>query len=141
MAHLQAISDDVLIAGQIQASDFADLVDWDVRTIVINRPDDEEPGQLNQADIQALAKEHDINVVYNPVVGSQISDSDVAAQARAFKETTEGRVLSYCRSGMRSTVLWALANKHILSSDVIISRAAELGYDLRPLEYRLQGKI
>jgi uncharacterized protein (TIGR01244 family) len=43
--------------------------------------------------------------------------------------------LAFCRSGTRSTYLWALARKTSGGSGAeIVLQAAEAGYDLSPLE-------
>jgi sulfide:quinone oxidoreductase len=48
-------------------------------------------------------------------------------------------VLAYCRSGMRSTTLWGLANAGRLPAAQIVSRAAACGYDLGALARRLEA--
>ena len=56
-----------------------------------------------------------------------------------------GPVLAYCRSGARSTTLWALAQAGagLISVDQILSAARAAGYDLdqhRPLLESLAGQ-
>jgi sulfide:quinone oxidoreductase len=48
-------------------------------------------------------------------------------------------VLAYCRTGMRSTTLWGLANAGRLPAAQIISRAAACGYDLSALARRIEA--
>ena len=46
----------------------------------------------------------------------------------------EGPVLAFCRSGTRSTYLWALArSSRGADADSLIGQAAAAGYDVRPL--------
>jgi uncharacterized protein (TIGR01244 family) len=55
----------------------------------------------------------------------------VEAMAEALEQ---GPVLAFCRSGTRSTCLWALArSSRGADPDILIRDAAEAGYDLRPL--------
>ena len=52
-------------------------------------------------------------------------------------ECSEGSVLAYCRSGTRSTLLWALARASLGDDPgTLAEQAAQAGYDLasiRPL--------
>ena len=53
---------------------------------------------------------------------------------RAALDGSEGKVLAYCRSGTRSTLLWALAEASAgKSPDELAEQAARAGYDLGPI--------
>ncbi len=52
-------------------------------------------------------------------------------------EELKGPVLAFCRTGTRSTTLWALAEARHLDPDAILTTAAEAGYDLGALKPRL----
>jgi uncharacterized protein (TIGR01244 family) len=46
----------------------------------------------------------------------------------------EGRTLAFCRSGTRSTYLWALASHRSgVDGATIVAQAEAAGYDLTPL--------
>ena len=50
-------------------------------------------------------------------------------------EANDGKTLAFCRSGTRSTLLWALARVHMGDDpDAVEAAAAEAGYDLCELE-------
>jgi uncharacterized protein (TIGR01244 family) len=52
----------------------------------------------------------------------------------AALEQAEGPILAYCRSGTRSTLLWALAAaKQGEAPDTIARMAAQAGYDVSPI--------
>jgi uncharacterized protein (TIGR01244 family) len=55
--------------------------------------------------------------------------------AQALKAMPEGgRALAYCRSGTRSTLLWALARAKMGGNPMnIASNAAKAGYDISPV--------
>ena len=62
-----------------------------------------------------------------------ISEGQVAAMADALA-TADGPVLAYCRSGTRSTLLWALAEaRRGVSPHSLTAAAAEAGYDVTPV--------
>ena len=55
------------------------------------------------------------------------------AMANAL-DTAKGPVLAYCRSGTRSTLLWALAEASTGEHPAVLAeKAAAAGYDLAPV--------
>src|SRR3954468_22358950 len=117
----------VFVAGQIMPADVAAL---DVRIVINNRPDGEEPGQPASADIEAAARTAGLDYRHIPIAGA-ISADQVEAMAEALEA---GLALLFCRSGTRSTYLWALARaSRGAEPETLIARAAEAGYDLRPI--------
>jgi uncharacterized protein (TIGR01244 family) len=104
-----------------------------VALIVNNRPDDEEPGQLTGAEIEAAARGAGLGYVAIPVTHAGFSMPQVQAMADALAGA-EGPVLAYCRSGTRSTLLWALSEAMRGADPEDLARAAaQAGYDLKPV--------
>ncbi len=53
-------------------------------------------------------------------------------------DNAEGKVLAFCRTGTRSTLLWALAEARGGRDPAAIERAAQAaGYDLTPIRLAL----
>jgi uncharacterized protein (TIGR01244 family) len=105
--------------------------------IVNNRPDEEEPGQPSAAELEAAARAAGLDYRHVPV-GSGFSASQVEAMTEAL-EAAQGAVLAFCRSGTRSTLLWALArSQQGDAADELTRKAAAAGYDLRPIAALLQ---
>ena len=101
-----------------------------IRLIVNNRPEGEEPGQTTGTAIEAAARAAGIAYVAIPVTHAGFSEPQVSAMARALEGAT-GPVLAYCRSGTRSTLLWALAEaSNGADPDELAEAAAAAGYDL-----------
>ncbi|TVQ40772.1 MAG: TIGR01244 family phosphatase [Geminicoccaceae bacterium] len=121
--------DGFYVAGQLQREDFAAAAAEGVRTVINNRPDGEAPDQLSHADAQEAAKAAGMAYHYLPVVNGQLNIETVEA-LRALLDEIEGPVLAYCRSGTRSTFLWAFAKGDSLPTDDIVEAAAAAGYDL-----------
>ena len=67
-----------------------------------------------------------------------ITDTDIDDFQRAFK-SAPGPILAYCRSGMRSTSLWALAEAELLDVDAIMATALAAGFDLKGLRPRMDA--
>ncbi|MEA3030853.1 MAG: hypothetical protein QOG13_2178 [Sphingomonadales bacterium] len=127
----RVLDDLVLVAsGQLHPGDMEAVVEAGVELIVNNRPDGEEPGQPSSAAIEAAARAAGLAYRHIPIAGA-IEPAQVAAMAAAMDE---GRLLAFCRSGTRSTWLWAMA-AHGRGADgaAIIAAAAAAGYDLSPI--------
>jgi uncharacterized protein (TIGR01244 family) len=92
---------------QLHASDMAAAAARGVTLIVNNRPDGEEPGQPAGAEIEAAARAAGLDYTHIPIRG-EFSADKVAALGAALAGA-EGLALLFCRSGTRSTYLWALA--------------------------------
>lgn len=134
----RTIDDETLVAGQIDAADVAAAKAAGVATIVNNRPDGEQPGQPAGAEIEAAARAAGIGYVAIPVDQSGLSMSQVEAMHEAV--TRPGRTLAFCRSGTRSTNLWALA-RGLAGDDAaeIAAKAANAGYDVSGLMPAIEG--
>lgn len=104
---IRPLSETVFVSGQIQASDVAELAASGVTVIVNNRPDGEEPGQPPGAEIEAAARAAGLDYVHIPISDAFPNDK-VAAVGEALANA-RGNVLLFCKSGTRSTYLWALA--------------------------------
>jgi len=120
----------ISVFGQIEPEDVAAAKAQGFTTVINNRPDNEQPGQPASAEIEAAAKAEGMDYVAIPVDHSGFNESQVKAMADALEKAT-GPVLAFCRSGTRSTYLWALA-RHQLGDDgeQLIAKAANAGYDL-----------
>jgi uncharacterized protein (TIGR01244 family) len=129
----------ISVFGQIEPEDVAAAKELGFTTIVNNRPDDEQPGQPAGAEIEAAAKAAGLDYVAIPVDHSGFNEGQVAAMVEAL-ETARGPVLAFCRSGTRSTYLWALA-RHRLGDDgeQLIAKAANAGYDLSAIRSVIGG--
>ena len=96
------ISDDYSVSGQIQPQDIAAIKDAGFKSVICNRPDDEQPGQPSADSVKAAAEAAGLAFRYIPVISGQITMDNVEDQAAALDEL-EGPVFAYCRSGARCT--------------------------------------
>ena len=133
---LRRLNGQLAVAGQITTSDVAVLAAEGIRGIICNRPDGEASGQPTYAEMEKAAAANGIKIVYQPVVPTAISDADAATFGKLLDELPTP-VLVYCRSGMRSTALWALSQAGKLPVEDIVEAAAMAGYDLKPFLPRL----
>lgn len=111
--------------------------------IINNRPDDEEAGQPDGAAIRTAAEAAGLAYTAIPVTHAGFSHAQIDAMNEAL-DAADGPVLAYCRSGTRSTYLWALAKaKAGIDPATIVESAAAAGYDIgsiRPMIEALAAK-
>lgn len=131
MTRLIQIDEGFYVAGQLDPSEAAALRDQGIATIINNRPDGEEPGQPSAGEAQAAFAAAGIGYHHVPVTMQTLSPEAVEA-FRAAWQAAEGPVVAHCRSGMRSALLWALAEARYgeRGPEAILQQALEAGYDL-----------
>ncbi len=126
------INDKVSVAGQIGPAEIAAAKAQGFARIVNNRPDGESPDQPAGAVIARAAADAGLDYVAIPVAGG-FSVPQVEAMAEALAGAG-GPVLAFCRSGTRSTNLWALASAlQGGDPDALIEQAGAAGYDVSGL--------
>ena len=129
---IRRITDAFSVSPQIMPEDLAHLRARGFALVVNNRPDGEEAGQPTGADIAVAAEEAGIAYHAIPVSGG-FSETQVAAMAQAIAGAA-GPVFAFCRSGTRSTLLWALAEASCGGNPEVIAAAAGCaGYDIAPV--------
>lgn len=127
-AGIRRVDDSFWVAPQIGVDDIASLPALGVRVIVNNRPDDEEPGQIPGAALEAAALAAGLIYVAAPVSGGP-SQAAVEAMSEAL---AQGPVLAFCRSGTRSMLVWSLSQltSGARSRDDVLALARNAGFDL-----------
>lgn len=133
MSGFRKLTENVLVSPQLALEDIAAAADSGVAMIVNNRPDGEDPDAPQDAEIAAAAAAAGLNYVAIPIGHAGFSEPQVDAMIAAL-EQAEGPILAYCRSGTRSTFLWALASaKQGGDPDEIVRTAMQAGYDVSPI--------
>ena len=131
------LDEKTLVAGQIAPGDVAGLKDMGVNLIVNNRPDGEDPGQPESADIEAAAKAAGLDYRHVPIARG-MGPSDVEAMREAMHSAGDGKVFAFCRSGHRSTLAWALAKNEDGMEREEIARCVEgAGFSIDPIAHLL----
>ncbi len=124
------LSPTVSVSPQIAPEDCAALASQGFTTIINNRPDGEDPGQPSGAAIEAAAHAAGMGYVAIPVDHTGFGPAQVVAMVDAIA-AAPGPVLAYCRSGTRSTHLWALAEASCGADPMSLINAAQgAGYDI-----------
>jgi len=127
------LTNDVYASPQISLDDVAQAKALGIALIVNNRPEGESDDQTEGAAIAAAAAEAGIDYVAIPVTHAGFAEGQVRAMAEALSGA-KGPVLAYCRSGTRSTLLWALAQAQAGGDpETLAQQAAQAGYDVGPV--------
>lgn len=127
------LDETIMVAPQIGVDAVAEAKASGVTLIINNRPEGESDDQVPGAEIDAAARAAGIDYVAIPVTHAGFSESQVEAMRTAL-EKADGPVLAYCRSGTRSTLLWALAQSSLGEDPAVLAeKAAGAGYDLAPI--------
>jgi uncharacterized protein (TIGR01244 family) len=130
---LAPLATGVSAAGNLDRADIEALADLGVRTIVNNRPDGEDAGQLPASEARRVATARGIAYHHIPITAASLARGDVDAVA-AVLAAAERPVVLHCRSGTRSTLLWALVRLREGAEPFgLVAEAARHGIDIAAL--------
>ncbi|WP_027153899.1 TIGR01244 family sulfur transferase [Mesorhizobium sp. WSM2561] len=101
------ITEDYSVSGQIQPEEVAAIKAAGFKSVICNRPDDEQPGQPSADTVKAAVEAAGLSFRHIPVISGQITAQNVEDQAEALDEL-EGPIFAYCRSGARCSNLFGL---------------------------------
>ena len=131
------LTDRIWVAPQIGIDDVTEAARRGVTLIINNRPEHEAEDQTSGPDIAAAAAVLGIGYIAIPVTHAGFSEGQLTAM-RAALAGASGGVLAYCRSGTRSTLLWALARASEGEAPAgLAAQAASAGYDVAPVRAML----
>lgn len=138
---IKKINDRLFVGSQPTIADFGEIAAAGIKSIINNRPDDEEPGQPSaQAALQAAA-EAGLSYSHLPVTGATITE-DSARRFHDLVENSQEPVLAHCRSGTRSLTLFAIGE--VLAGRMqpgeVRAFGASHGFDLSGAERWLRQK-
>ena len=138
MMQIQTVTSDYAVSPQIDLSDIEAIKEAGFTTIICNRPDTENPPELWSEKIEDQVRAAGLVWVFNPIDGGGMTMDNVTAQHEAVSNAT-GPVFAYCRSGNRSSVVWALGQaKAQAPIDDILAATAGAGHILDHLRPQLE---
>mgnify|MGYP000877727231 CR=1 FL=1 len=109
MVDATPIDETITTAGQVRPEEIPALAAAGFRVVVNNRPDGEDgPMQPTSEQIREAAEQAGLAYHFIPVTMPTLGPDQVA-QFHAAMAEADGPVFAFCRSGARSTLLWALA--------------------------------
>jgi uncharacterized protein (TIGR01244 family) len=129
------VTETLYASPQIGLEDVERAREMGVRLIINNRPEGESDDQTPGEAIASAARDAGIDYTAIPVTHAGFSHAQLDAFNAALDRVasggeTPGKVLAYCRSGTRSTLLWALARaKAGERPETLAAAASAAGYD------------
>ena len=136
---IRPLTDDYAVSPQITVADVAAIRAAGFATLIDNRPDAEIAPGLHTDAIRTAAEAAGLTFVANPIVSGALTSANVDVQREAI-EASAGKVLAYCASGNRSSVVWALALAGRMPTDALIDMPARHGYALEGLRAELDRR-
>jgi uncharacterized protein (TIGR01244 family) len=127
------------VSPQISPDDVPAIKALGFTTIINNRPEGESPDQAPGEAVREAAEKAGLAYHFIPLGRDGVSPQMVE-ETREALEGSSGPILAYCRSGTRSTTLWALSQAGELPADEIVAAAANAGYDMSHLLGHLSRK-
>jgi uncharacterized protein (TIGR01244 family) len=129
----RTLTDEIIVSPQIGVDAISEAKALGVTLVINNRPEGESDDQTPGPEIEAATHSAGLNYVAIPITHSGFSQPQVEAMVAAL-EGAQGKVLAYCRSGTRSTLLWALAESAQGGDPGALTNiAAKAGYDVSPV--------
>ena len=134
---IRQLDDKTMVSGQLTPDEVADLKAHGVTMLVNNRPDGEEPDQPRAAELEEAAAQAGIAYRFVPIMRG-IGPADVEAMQEAFGQAGDGKMLAFCRSGTRSALACALAQRgQGVSREDVEQRLSQAGFDSGPIAHLL----
>lgn len=137
---IEKIADYLYVSRQLTERTAKLVAQYDIKTVICNRPDGEEPNQPDFETVKAWLNEAGIEkVVYMPTTMEAIND----AQLKEFQDMvaqSPAPILAYCRTGTRSAMLWAMnQSKRGVEVNSLIRAADLAGINLTKERERLEA--
>jgi len=125
------------VSGQIAPHEVAGLAEQGITVLINNRPDGEEPDQPLASEIEDAAARAGISYRFVPILRG-IGPADVEEMQQALREAEGGKLLAFCRSGMRSALACGLAHRgEGVPGDEVQRRLTDAGFDPGPIAHLL----
>jgi uncharacterized protein (TIGR01244 family) len=126
----------ISVKGQLGLADVGVAKDTGYQTIIDMRPDGEAADQPAASVMQSRVQSAGLSFAYVPTANGPIPEETVQALSKALSEA-KGPVLLYCRSGSRSSRVWALAE----ASRAGGKTAAEIAATVRAAGYQIDDLL
>ena len=106
----------VSVAGQMTTDKFQQLIKDGFKSVIVNRPDQEQGNTVSVAQLRQIAEQSQVSVIYQPILSGKISQTDVTEFAKYYNELPKP-ILMVCRSGSHSSILFNQAKSQGLLNE------------------------
>ncbi|HET9644815.1 MAG TPA: TIGR01244 family sulfur transferase [Burkholderiaceae bacterium] len=133
---LKALTPELSVSSQVVAADLPAIALSGFRAIICNRPDGEGNDQPSFDELEQTARGLGLQMRYLPADSGNVTDEQ-GREFGALMAELPKPLLAFCRTGMRSTTMWALSQAGTIPLPQIVERASQAGFNLKGLVRRL----
>ena len=130
---VRKLTDVYYVAPQITPEAMAQLAEHGFSDVICNRPDSEIGPELRHELMQEAAEAAGLKFRFHPLVHQSLLETANSTRQKEIIDAADSKVLAYCASGNRCSVVWALGQAGQMPAGDIIEAAAQAGYDLSQL--------
>jgi sulfide:quinone oxidoreductase len=133
MPRVVELDRNLFVAGQIQLEDLPELARLGIKTIINNRPDGEDPSAQPYAlELEAAARPLGMEVINIPFTAQTLTSAEVAEFVDVLQQHGDVPTLAFCRTGNRSSMVWAAARMGLgAPMEEVVGKAERAGFDIR----------
>ena len=131
------LSDDYSVSPQIDVTDVPSIAQAGFKSVICNRPDQENPVSHQIEAIKAAVEAAGMDFAENVFDPSSFGPDKIERQAELLAQLP-GPVFAYCASGNRCSVVWAFTQAGRVATDRILDATTRAGYQLAHLRPQLE---
>lgn len=136
---IEKIADYLYISSQLNQGLIRQIVQYEIKTVICNRPDGEDSEQANFEVIKGWLTLAGVEkVVYLPVTLDGLND-EILTKFQDTIAQSPAPILAYCRTGTRCAIMWVLNQmKRGVSVGSLIKAAELANINLNPYRDKLE---
>ncbi len=140
MRKITYITPNFAVTDMPAPEDFARFAALGFRSVISNRPDDEEKDQMTGREEAVLAWRAGLRFQHIPAAKHELFANGVVEAMADALNGLDGPVLAHCQSGLRSAIVWAAASARSQSVDCVLAALKKAGFDLGFLRDDLEAQ-
>ncbi|WP_347819205.1 TIGR01244 family sulfur transferase [uncultured Planktomarina sp.] len=134
---INTLSDDYSVSPQIEVCDVPSIMQAGFKSVICNRPDQENPEPRQIEAIKAAVEAAGMEFAENVFDPSSFGPDKIERQAELLAQLPSP-VFAYCASGNRCSIVWAFAQAGRIATDTILDATTQAGYQLAHLRPQLE---
>jgi uncharacterized protein (TIGR01244 family) len=134
---INTLSDDYSVSPQIEVWDVPSIMQAGFKSVICNRPDQENPEPRQIEAIKAAVEAAGMDFAENVFDPSSFGPDKIERQAELLAQLPSP-VFAYCASGNRCSIVWAFAQAGRIATDTILDATTQAGYQLAHLRPQLE---
>ena len=134
---INTLSDDYSVSPQIEVSDVPSIMQAGFKSVICNRPDQENPEPRQIEAIKAAVESARMEFAENVFDPSSFGPDKIERQAELLAQLPSP-VFAYCAPGNRCSIVWAFAQAGRIATDTILDATTQAGYQLAHLRPQLE---